>query len=140
MNYGLRFVTLYRRQGSRPFPWKKKKKYIYTHTHTHTHTHIYTYTYTHLLHASALPGPTSLSSVIPHCSPVIKYGLATPIFLTDLSFPTLPCLCNLFPLLTRSLLDAWGWCTGTTQRDGMGREEGGGFRMGNTCIPVADSF
>ena len=36
-------------------------------------------------------------------------------------------------------MDAWGWCTGTTQRDGMGREEGGGFRMG-TCIPVADSF
>ena len=33
------------------------------------------------------------------------------------------------------ILDAWGWCTGTTQRDGMGREEGGGFRMGNTCIP-----
>ena len=32
------------------------------------------------------------------------------------------------------------WCTGTTQRDGMGREEGGGFRMGNTCIPVVDSF
>ena len=25
-------------------------------------------------------------------------------------------------------------------RDGMGREEGGGFRMGNTCIPVVDSF
>ena len=24
--------------------------------------------------------------------------------------------------------------------DGMGREEGGGFRMGNTCIPVVDSF
>ena len=39
-----------------------------------------------------------------------------------------------------SMHDAWGWCTGTTQRDGMGREEGGGFRMGNTCIPVADSF
>jgi len=38
------------------------------------------------------------------------------------------------------ILDAWGWCTGTTQRDDMGREEGGGFRMGNTCIPVADSF
>ena len=33
-----------------------------------------------------------------------------------------------------------GWCTGTTQREGMGREEGGGFRMGNTGIPVADSF
>jgi len=24
-------------------------------------------------------------------------------------------------------------------RDGMGREEGGRFRMGNTCISVADS-
>ena len=23
---------------------------------------------------------------------------------------------------------------------GIGREEGGAFRMGNTCIPVADSF
>jgi len=31
-----------------------------------------------------------------------------------------------------TILDAWGWCTGMTQRDGMGREEGGGFRMGNT--------
>ena len=31
-----------------------------------------------------------------------------------------------------TILDVWGWCTGTTQRDGMGREEGGGFRMGNT--------
>ena len=38
-----------------------------------------------------------------------------------------------------TILDAWGWCTGTTQRDGTEREEGGGFRMGNTCIPVADS-
>ena len=38
------------------------------------------------------------------------------------------------------ILDAWGWCTGMTQRDGMGREEEGGLRMGNTCIPVADSF
>ena len=28
------------------------------------------------------------------------------------------------------IMDAWGWCTGMTQRDGMGREEGGGFRMG----------
>ena len=26
-----------------------------------------------------------------------------------------------------------------TQRDGMGRAGGGGFRMGNTCTPVADS-
>ena len=34
---------------------------------------------------------------------------------------------------------AWGWCTGMTQRDGMGREVGEGFRIGNTCTPVADS-
>ena len=34
---------------------------------------------------------------------------------------------------------ARGWCTGMTQRDGLGREVGGGFRMGNTCTPVADS-
>ena len=34
---------------------------------------------------------------------------------------------------------ARGWCTGMTQRDGMGREVGGGFRMGNTCTPMADS-
>ena len=33
-----------------------------------------------------------------------------------------------------------GASAGTTLRDGMGREEGGGFRMGNTCIPVVDSF
>ena len=39
-----------------------------------------------------------------------------------------------------AILDVWGWCAGTTQRDGMGREEGGGFRMGNAGIPVADSF
>ena len=26
-----------------------------------------------------------------------------------------------------------------TWRDGMGREVGGGFRMGNTCTPIADS-
>ena len=26
MNYGMRFVTLYRRQGSRPSPWEKKCK------------------------------------------------------------------------------------------------------------------
>ena len=31
------------------------------------------------------------------------------------------------------------WCTGMTLRDGMGREVGGGFRMENTCTPMADS-
>ena len=35
--------------------------------------------------------------------------------------------------------NAQGWCTGKTQRDGMGREVGGGFRMVNTCKSMADS-
>ena len=36
-------------------------------------------------------------------------------------------------------LDGQGWYTGMTQRYGMGREVGSGFRMGNICIPMADS-
>ena len=32
-----------------------------------------------------------------------------------------------------------GWCTGNTQRYGMGREVGVGIRMGNTCKSMADS-
>ena len=48
---------------------------------------------------------------------------------------------NELPVQVRcTILDAWVLCTGKTQRVGMGREEGGGFRMENTCIPVADSF
>ena len=34
---------------------------------------------------------------------------------------------------------AEGWCTGMTQRDGIEREVGGGFRMGSTYKPMADS-
>ena len=34
---------------------------------------------------------------------------------------------------------ARGWCTGKTQRDGMGREAGAGIGMGNTCKSMADS-
>ena len=33
---------------------------------------------------------------------------------------------------------ARGGCTEMTQRDRMGREVGGEFRMGNTCTPMAD--
>ena len=36
-------------------------------------------------------------------------------------------------------MGAQGWCTGMTQRDGMGREVGGGIMMGNTCKSMADS-
>jgi len=34
---------------------------------------------------------------------------------------------------------AQGQCTWMTLRDRVGREVGGGFRMGNTCITMADS-
>ena len=34
---------------------------------------------------------------------------------------------------------AQAWCTGKTQRDGMGREAGGGIGMGNTCKSMAGS-
>ena len=34
---------------------------------------------------------------------------------------------------------AWGWCTGMTQRDGVGREVGGRFMFGIACTPVVDS-
>ena len=34
---------------------------------------------------------------------------------------------------------AWGWCTGKTQRDGMGKEVRGNIGMGNTCKSMADS-
>jgi len=33
------------------------------------------------------------------------------------------------------ILDAWGWCTGMTQRDGTGREEGGGSDWGTRVYP-----
>ena len=34
---------------------------------------------------------------------------------------------------------AQGWCTGKTQRNGMGKEAGVGIGMGNTCKSMADS-
>ena len=35
--------------------------------------------------------------------------------------------------------DAWGWRTRMTQRDGMGKEVGGGLRIGNMCHPLCYS-
>ena len=34
---------------------------------------------------------------------------------------------------------AWGWYTGKTQRDEVGREVGERIRMGNTCKSMTDS-
>ena len=37
-----------------------------------------------------------------------------------------------------SIQDTWGCCIGMIQKDGIEREVGGGFRIGNMCTPVAD--
>ena len=34
-----------------------------------------------------------------------------------------------------TILDAWGWCTGVTQRDGMSREVEGGSGLGTRVHP-----
>ena len=49
-------------------------------------------------------------------------------------------MCNISPVLVRCMRQgAQGWCTGMTLRDGMGRDVGGGFRIGNRCTLMADS-
>ena len=51
----------------------------------------------------------------------------------------LPCknrIASLCPMQDTACL---GLVTGMTQRDVMGREVGAAFRIGNSCIPVADS-
>ena len=44
-----------------------------------------------------------------------------------------------FLLRKENVSGAQGRYTGMTLRDGMGTEVGGGFRMGDTCIPTAGS-
>ena len=51
----------------------------------------------------------------------------------------LSCKKQIASLSSIQIQDAWGWCTGLTQRDDMGRVVGGGFRVGNSCTPVVDS-
>ena len=50
----------------------------------------------------------------------------------------------MYEMSRQSRFDARYWMLGAgalgRPGEGGGREEGGGFRMGNTCIPVADSF
>ena len=43
--------------------------------------------------------------------------------------------CNNIVQVRCRIQEAWGWCTEMTQRDGMGREVGGGFRMGTRVHP-----
>ena len=95
-------------------------------------------------HASRLMLKIFQARILECHSPKSSHPLPLPQSPKDCSIHLCPFCChirNKSPVQVRCRIqDAWGWCTGMTQRDGMGREEGGGFRMGNTCIPVADSF
>ena len=51
----------------------------------------------------------------------------------------LSCKKRITSLCSVQTQDAWGWCIGMIQRDDMGWEVGGGFRIGNSCTPVVDS-
>ena len=63
----------------------------------------------------------------------------------SLIFNKLTNIFYLHPYLTPSCpgwmheTSARGWYTGKTQRDGVGREAGGGIGMGNTCKSMVDS-
>ena len=49
-------------------------------------------------------------------------------------------MCNRSPVQVSCMrLGAQGQSPGMTLRDGTGKEVGGGFTMGNTCTPMADS-
>ena len=51
----------------------------------------------------------------------------------------LSCKNELLVYVRYRIQDAWGWCMEMIQRDDMGCEVGGGFRIGNSCTPVVDS-
>ena len=91
--------------------------------------------------------PSSLlSERQPPPSPIIAQHVATVLRRVSLLHRTvssaraeallIPCEPGAWPQRTES---AQGWCTWMTPRNGMGREVRGGFRMGNRCIPMADS-
>ena len=71
----------------------------------------------------------ALLSLALSCSQHFAYlvGMFFPLKLVYISLPSNLSLKS--PVQVRcTILDAWAWCTGTIQRDGMGREEGGGRR------------
>ena len=91
-----------------------------------------TYVYLWLIHVDVWQKPSQYCSYLP-----VKNKIH--LLKNEFSSTFLICVPN-GPVQVRCMiLDAWGWCTEMTQRDGMGRDERGEPRMGNTCIPVADS-
>ena len=51
----------------------------------------------------------------------------------------LSCKKKSLALVRYRILDAWGWCTGMTQRDDKGRVVGGGIMFQIACTLVVDS-
>ena len=148
-NYELRFLTLHRRQWSRPSSRKqsaKKAKWLSE-------------------EALQIAEKRRQASVLTHIYGVWKDVNDNPICKTEREtqryrtvFWTLwekgrvgwferialkhvfYFMWNKLPVQVRFMRQgAQGWCTGMTLRDGMGKKVGGGFRMGNTYTPMADS-
>ena len=46
---------------------------------------------------------------------------------------------HVLAIINSAAMNIGVWCTGKSQRDGVGREVGGGIGMGNTCKSMADS-
>ena len=73
------------------------------------------------------PTPVLLSGKSHGQRSLVVHGIAkSRTQLSDFTF-TKKALKGKLETLWITILDAWGWCTGTTQRDGMG--EGGGRRV-----------
>ena len=90
----------------------------------------------------------TLKSILQHHSSKSSILWYLALFIAQLSHPYMTTgkiialiILSIFSKVMSLLMiqDAWGWCMRMIQRDGMGREVGGGFRMGNMCTPVAES-
>ena len=101
--------------------------------------------------SESIPKPMSIELVMPSnhlilCRPLLLLPPIPPNIRVFSNESTLPMRWPKYWSFSFSIIPsketpglAWGWCTGMTQRDGMGRKVGGGFRFGNTCIPMMDS-
>ena len=98
-------------------PPGKPPKYILSH-----------HKYFHLGETYIAPSPTNshahtmqIQNVLDKITRKMKFGIETCI---------ISCMKRVSSPGSMHDTGAWGWCNGTTQRDGMGREEGGGFQDG----------
>ena len=84
-------------------------------------------------------GSSSISAKRVMSSAYQKLLIFLPAILISACASSSPVFLKMYSACKLNKTSAQGWCTGKTQRDGMGREVGGGIRMGNTCKSMADS-